>query len=47
MYVSADKAVRELGLFQTPVEQALRDAVDWFVAHGYAPPPPAYTRRAA
>ena len=39
MYVSADKAVRELGLFQTPVEQALRDAVDWFVAYGYAPPP--------
>ena len=47
MYVSADKAVRELGLFQTPVEQALRDAVDWFVAYGYAPPPPAYAPRAA
>ena len=47
MYVSADKAVRELGLFQTPVEQALRDAVDWFVAYGYAPPPPAHARRAA
>jgi dihydroflavonol-4-reductase len=47
MYVSADKAVRELGLFQTPVEQALRDAVDWFVAHGDAPPPPAYAPRAA
>jgi len=46
MYVSADKAVRELGLFQTPVEQALRDAVDWFVAYGYAPPP-AHARRAA
>jgi len=41
MYVSADKAVRELGLLQTPVEQALRDAVDWFVSHGYAPSPPA------
>ena len=47
MYFSADKAVRELGLFQTPVEQALRDAVDWFVDHGGAPPPPAYTVRAA
>ena len=47
MYFSADKAVRELGLFQTPVEQALRDAVDWFVEHGGAPRPPAYTRRAA
>jgi dihydroflavonol-4-reductase len=41
MYVSADKAVQELGLLQTPVEQALRDAVDWFVGHGYAPSPPA------
>ena len=39
MYVSADKAVRELGLLRTPVEQALRDAVDWFVGHGYAPSP--------
>jgi dihydroflavonol-4-reductase len=47
MYFSADKAVRELGLFQRPVEQALRDAVDWFVDHGYAPPPPAYGPRAA
>jgi hypothetical protein len=36
MYVSADKAVRELGLVQTSVEQALRDAVDWFVSHDYA-----------
>jgi dihydroflavonol-4-reductase len=47
MYFSADKAVRELGLFQQPVEQALRDAVDWFVDYGYAPPPPAYGPRAA
>ena len=47
MYFSADKAVRELGLFQRPVEQALRDAVEWFVDYGYAPPPPAYARRAA
>ncbi len=39
MYFSADKAVRELGLPQTPVERALGDAVDWFVAQGYAPPP--------
>lgn len=44
MYFSAEKAVRELGLPQTPVEQALEDAVDWFVAHDYAPPPPAYRR---
>ena len=41
MYFSAEKAVRELGLPQTPVDQALRDAVEWFVANGYAPRPPA------
>jgi dihydroflavonol-4-reductase len=41
MYFSAEKAVRELGLPQTSVEQALRDAVEWFVAHGYAAAPPA------
>jgi len=40
MYFSAEKAVRELGLPQTPVGRALRDAVEWFVAHGYAPPSP-------
>jgi len=40
MYFSAAKAVRELGLPQTPVEDALRDAVDWFVERGYAPKPP-------
>jgi dihydroflavonol-4-reductase len=45
MYFSAEKAVSELGLPQTPVEQALRDAVEWFVAHGYAPPPPASRRK--
>ncbi len=47
MYFSAAKAVRELGVPQTQVEQALREAVDWFVAHGYAAPPPAYRARAA
>ena len=36
MFFSADKAVRELGLPQTPVERALGDAVDWFMARGYA-----------
>ena len=40
MYFSAEKAVRELGLPQTSVEQALRDAVEWFVAHGYVAAPP-------
>jgi dihydroflavonol-4-reductase len=39
MYFSAAKAVRELGLPQTPAEDALRDAVRWFVERGYAPRP--------
>ena len=39
MYFSTEKAVRELGLPQTPVEDALRDAVTWFVERGYAPRP--------
>ena len=36
MYFSPAKAVRELGLPQTDVRIALRDAVEWFAAHGYA-----------
>ena len=36
MFFDPGKAVRELGLPQTPVDVALRDAVDWFWAHGYA-----------
>jgi dihydroflavonol-4-reductase len=47
VYASADKAVRELGLAPTPSAQALRDAVDWFVGHRYAPVPPAYRPRTA
>ncbi len=35
MYFSANRAVRELGLPQSPVEEALRRAVDWFRANGY------------
>ena len=35
MFFSPAKAVRELGLPQTPPRQALADAVDWFRAHGY------------
>ena len=35
MFFSPDKAVRELGLPQTPVEEALRRAVAWFRANGY------------
>jgi dihydroflavonol-4-reductase len=36
MYYDASKAVQELGLPQTAIEIALQDAVDWFIAHGYA-----------
>lgn len=36
MYYSAEKAVKYLGMPQTPIETALRDAVDWFRANGYA-----------
>ena len=35
MYFSAAKAVRELGLPQTDVKVALREAAEWFAAHGY------------
>jgi dihydroflavonol-4-reductase len=36
MFFDPSKAIRELGLPQTPVDEALRDAVDWFWANGYA-----------
>ena len=35
MYFSPARAVRELGLPQTDVREALGDAVAWFEAHGY------------
>jgi len=35
MYFDSNKAVRELGLPQTPIEDPLRRAVEWFRAHGY------------
>jgi len=35
MYFDSAKAVQELGLPQTPVRQALRDAVAWFEEHDY------------
>ena len=34
-YVSCEKAVRELGQPQHPIEDALKQAVDWFTDHGY------------
>lgn len=36
MFFDSSKAVRELGLPQTPAREALRDAVLWFREHGYA-----------
>ena len=36
MFFSPAKAVRELGLPQTPVREAMADAVAWFTEHGYA-----------
>jgi dihydroflavonol-4-reductase len=35
MWVSTDKAVRELGFRPSPPEVGLKKAVDWFRAHGY------------
>lgn len=35
MWFDPSKAIRELGLPQTPVKQALADAVEWFRANGY------------
>jgi dihydroflavonol-4-reductase len=36
MFFDPAKAIRQLGLPQTDVDQALREAVDWFRSHGYA-----------
>lgn len=38
MFASSSKAERELGFRVVPVYPALRAAIDWFRAHGYAPP---------
>ena len=34
-YFSAQKAIDELNLPQTPVRQAIEEAYDWFLTHGY------------
>jgi len=36
MFVSSAKAERELGWKPHPVDGALRRAVEWFLANGYA-----------
>jgi dihydroflavonol-4-reductase len=35
MYYDASKAVRELGLTQSSIDHALKDAVDWFIENHY------------
>jgi dihydroflavonol-4-reductase len=35
MFYDPSKAVQQLGLPQTPIVTALKDAVDWFVKYGY------------
>lgn len=35
MYYDSSKAIRELGLPQSPIREALRSAVDWFTENGY------------
>ena len=37
MFAASAKAERELGFEVLPVYPALRAAIDWFIAHGYAP----------
>jgi dihydroflavonol-4-reductase len=37
MFASSAKAERELGFKVLPIYNALRGAIEWFVAHGYAP----------
>jgi len=35
MFFDASKSIRELGLPQSPIEQALERAARWFTDHGY------------
>jgi dihydroflavonol-4-reductase len=44
MFASSAKAERELGFQVLPVYNALRTAIEWFVAHGYAPAFPRQTQ---
>lgn len=37
MFASSAKAERDLGFKILPVYHAMRAAIDWFIAHGYAP----------
>jgi len=39
MFASSAKAERELGFKVLPIYNALRSAIEWFIANGYAPKP--------
>jgi dihydroflavonol-4-reductase len=41
MFASSAKAERDLGFRVLPIYNAMRAAIEWFIAHGYAPPLPA------
>jgi dihydroflavonol-4-reductase len=45
MFASSAKAERELGFQVLPIYNAMRAAIEWFVARGYAPPFPRQTQR--
>jgi dihydroflavonol-4-reductase len=45
MFASSAKAERELGFRVLPIYNAMRAAIEWFIAHGYAPPLPAGAAR--
>jgi nucleoside-diphosphate-sugar epimerase len=44
---NTSKAQQELGFRPTPIEAAVREAYDWFVAQGVISPPPVVGRLAA
>jgi dihydroflavonol-4-reductase len=46
MFASSARAQQELGFRVVPVYSAMRAAIDWFQAHGYAPAAPASQARA-
>jgi dihydroflavonol-4-reductase len=45
MFASSAKAERDLGFKVLPIYTAMRAAIEWFVARGYAPPFPKQTQR--
>jgi dihydroflavonol-4-reductase len=38
MFASSGRAQKELGFRDRPVASAMQTAIEWFRAHGYAPP---------